>query len=587
MLSPQHRRIPTFIGELVETMKKLDLTAFAVPELDTMEKRLQLLAAKLRGARNALASINRLPPELLSDIFSDSLLHVSSFLPLVPGNITQSDYSTLPLLLQVCRAWRGVIASCPRLWSKFSGSTNPLECIRRSSGTDLTVYIGLDPPGVPSDLVNALIPHIPRICEFHFASDSLEDIEKLHLFSSPAPRLRSLTIDVNRDGLPDLGSVLPPIFAGRMPKLKQVALGHFSSWPLGYFQRLTHLCLYNQKENNWPSTSEFLDFLRCSPLLEELALIRGGPIRSQLSDVTPSGGRRLALKRLQRLNLGDWPSSATISRFLSHLTIPRKASMYVWGDFMCPDEDISSFLPMDTGCLRNLKTIKEWIFVRRTDPTHHGFKLIVIADSFLHTIGGFHPSQILPSALSRYPTLGAVKSLKIREDSTFPALLRASDWRGIFLTTPALQELLIFAGESPECTRAVVSALRPFKGQPSTSNNQDILCPELKTVEFIDELDLPFFTVCAVSAERLAQGAAKVDFKFMRGVNPPPRRRRMSYRSDSDSGQDFEVDFIPPGSHTQSVKFIKLDAPIPTPLNWPTEAADWVWSRQPVPYLGL
>ncbi|KAJ7127104.1 hypothetical protein C8R44DRAFT_555458, partial [Mycena epipterygia] len=106
---------------------------------------------------------------------------------------------------------------------------------------------------------------------FHMLAMGPEDILKLQqLFSSPAPRLHSLLIQVERPE--DLSPALPPIFAGRMPNLRQLALGYFTSWPKGYFHNLTHLALYHQKDNSWPSTSEFLDFLEHSPRIEELAL---------------------------------------------------------------------------------------------------------------------------------------------------------------------------------------------------------------------------------------------------------------------------------------------------------------------------
>ncbi|KAJ7227104.1 hypothetical protein GGX14DRAFT_314443, partial [Mycena pura] len=86
----------------------------------------------------------------------------------------------------------------------------------------------------------------------------------------PVPRLKSLLVETG--GRDDLSSVLPPIFCGHMPKLKQLALSYFTSWPKHYFHNLTYLCLYNQRADSFPSTTEFLDFLKYSPRMEELAL---------------------------------------------------------------------------------------------------------------------------------------------------------------------------------------------------------------------------------------------------------------------------------------------------------------------------
>ncbi|KAF8207598.1 hypothetical protein K438DRAFT_1576186, partial [Mycena galopus ATCC 62051] len=97
-----------------------------------------------------------------------------------------------------------------------------------------------------------------------------EDLLKHQLFSSPAPRLKSLLIEVGEQE--QLGGDLPPIFCGHMPKLRQLALGYFTAWPKRYFHNLTSLCLFNQRASSLPTTIEFLDFLESSPRIEELAL---------------------------------------------------------------------------------------------------------------------------------------------------------------------------------------------------------------------------------------------------------------------------------------------------------------------------
>ncbi|KAJ7504638.1 hypothetical protein B0H11DRAFT_1980428 [Mycena galericulata] len=111
MTPPQRRAVPALIDELVDAMKGLDPT-FSVPELDEMEKGLQITAARLRGMRNSAQPINRLPPELLARIFGETQVHLPSFIP----NPTMPDGTMLDGhewmgLLQVCRRWRGVIAN--------------------------------------------------------------------------------------------------------------------------------------------------------------------------------------------------------------------------------------------------------------------------------------------------------------------------------------------------------------------------------------------------------------------------------------------------------------------------------------------
>ncbi|KAJ7127105.1 hypothetical protein C8R44DRAFT_874185 [Mycena epipterygia] len=577
MTAPRRRTLPALVGELVDTVKGLEST-FSVLELDVMERGLQIAAAKLRGMRNSMQPIHRLPPELLSKIFSETQLRLPSFLPLPPSGIHDHltcDWCECLFLLQVCRHWRGVIASSPVLWSAVCSFTKPLEFLRRSRDAELTVYLGVRSRSFLPSLTEALAPHTSRFKEFHMLAMGPEDILKLQqLFSSPAPRLHSLLIQVERPE--DLSPALPPIFAGRMSKLRQLALGYFTSWPKGYFHNLTHLALYHQKENSWPSTSEFLDFLDHSPRIEELALIQGGPMRSLGADVAPSPGRFVSLKRLQKLDIGDWPSAVTIARLLSHLSLPRKTELYIWGTIFRDEEDVGSLLPTDTSHLRNLKGIKEWYFIRYY-PTFITFKLIAVVNSTLYMTGDFHYAQIHPSALSRYP-LNKVRSLKLREDPTQFRRLRVSEWKDLFRLVPALQALTLVAEGSPQCTRAVISALRPPKFPPPLLPTLDgVVCPALKTIEITEELNLPFLHISTLAAERVACGGPQIDFTF-RGCSLPRRGSSpVPYDSDSDSALEYGFDSVAPGTRMEYVKFeepVKI-APL-VPAAWPTQAFNWV-----------
>jgi hypothetical protein len=249
--------------------------------------------------------------------------------------------------------------------------------------------------------------------------------------------------------------------------------------------------------------------------------------------------------------------------------------MYIWGNIFRDQEDIGSLLPQDTNRLDNLQGIKEWYFIRQTEPSYVTFKLIAVVDSTLYMTGAFPHSQINPSAISRYP-LNQVKSLKLREDSTQFRRLRVSDWKAMFRLIPALQSLSIFATGSPQCTRAVISALRPPKLFPPLLPSLDgLACPALKTVDITEEVDLPFLHICSLSAERLACGAPEINFKF-RGSSPPRRGFPMTYESDSDSELEYGFDSVAPGIHLQSVEYVKVDELIRVaPMTWPTQAFNW------------
>ncbi|KAJ7158835.1 hypothetical protein C8R46DRAFT_1110491 [Mycena filopes] len=578
-MSPPNTIVPALISKLAETVKGLEPTV-----LMRWKKRLQITCAQLRGMRNSLQPINRLPPELLTHIFSEAQIRLPCFLPLPPSgghDYLTGDWYEWLWLLQVCRHWRGVIACSPALWSNVCSSNNSLEFLRRSRGADLTVYLGVRHRGFSLSLIEALTPHTSRFKEFHMVAEGpeLQDVLKQKLFSFPAGRLESLLIDM--EGVDDLTSVLPPVFCGHMPKLKHLALGYFTSWPKGYFHNLTSVCLHHQPESSWPSTTEFLDFLAHSPAVEEIALIRGGPMRASGTDIFPAAGRFISLKHLRKLDIGEWPSAFTIARFLSHLALPRTTELYIWGYIFRDHEDIGSILPQNVSRLRNLKAIRNWYFIRQTEPAYITFKLIALVGSTLYITGAFPHSQISPAAISRYP-LKKVRSLTLREDSTQIRRFRVSDWKAIFRLVPALDSLYILATGSPQCTRAIMSALRPSRlFPPLLPSLGSVLCAGLKKVEITEELDLPFLHICTVSSERVMCGTPEMKFLF-RGSSPPRRTfQAVSYESDSDSELDYGFDFVTPGTRRiQSVEFVKWEEPIRiAPTSWPTQAFNWCQGR--------
>ncbi|KAJ3988681.1 hypothetical protein F5890DRAFT_1391488, partial [Lentinula detonsa] len=105
----------------------------------------------------------------------------------------------------------------------------------------------------------------------HVIADLWEDTSMpiYTLLVDPAPNLVSLTL--RTDGKDVTNGILPPIFAGEMPSLKELTLEHFTIWPTTYFHNLTSLSLSDQAFSR-PTTLGFLDFLQNSPMLEKLAL---------------------------------------------------------------------------------------------------------------------------------------------------------------------------------------------------------------------------------------------------------------------------------------------------------------------------
>ncbi|KAF7375013.1 F-box domain-containing protein [Mycena sanguinolenta] len=251
--------------------------------------------------------------------------------------------------------------------------------------------------------------------------------------------------------------------------------------------------------------------------------------------------------------------------------------MYLWGNFFCDHGDLGVLLPQDTSHLHNLKGIKHWVFIRHTVPTYPIFKLIYVANSTFYMDGAFYPFQIIPSALSRYQ-LSKVRSLRLREDSTLHMPLRVSDWKALLGLVPELRELSIEAAGAPQCTRAVVSALRPPKLFPPSIPTLDrVICPTLKMINMREEMDLPFLSICSLSEERISYGAPEIHFKFHNSSAPRNRAAPVMYGNVSDSGSEIDQGFdaLGPGAHVPRVEYIKFEEPREKPLAWPTQPYLW------------
>ncbi|KAE9397755.1 hypothetical protein BT96DRAFT_60600 [Gymnopus androsaceus JB14] len=179
-------------------------------------------------------------------------MHLTSFLPDLTAyeDHGREWYS----LLHVCRQWRGIIARSPTLWSTIDNtlvedahnSVAHERYLYRSGGAPLIVYLGVKDTKIRRKSLQALLKHVSRFKELHLIADLWEDSSTpiYTLLVDPAPTLCSLTL--RTDGKDVVGGVLPPIFAGEMPRLRELTLEHFTSWPTNYFHNLTSLSLSDQ-----------------------------------------------------------------------------------------------------------------------------------------------------------------------------------------------------------------------------------------------------------------------------------------------------------------------------------------------------
>lgn len=528
-----------------------------------MEMKLQIAIASIRQLRNAYRPVNTLPLEILSNVLHKAQPDSPSFMPpfstgdmakhidvgpyeylgwdspqdrLPPPRADISDASQCfwMTLSSVCRRWRDAFDASPTLWSRIDGASHLATFLKRSGNTPLTVHFGMRTPTpfvTQSDLVQ-IAHHSSRLTQLHLDVTEYEGTTSFdEILSHPVPCLSSLT--VKKWGLGNAvwwtpatpSTVFPSLFNNEMPRLRQLSLSYYTSWPRGYFRNLSHLLLFDQSHTGRPTTSMFLDFLEASPLLEELALVNAGPTLDDEHDVpAASPYRSVSLLHLRELNIGDWLHASTISRLLSHLHLPSTASLHIWGHSHTNHADISSFIPADAFGLANLSTITEWQFVRirPQDLNHPDFSrynrgpqnvrlYISIIKSILYMYGPFQDHDILtiPSRFS----LDAVRNLTIVDSVPHTGShILSGTWAVLFQHLPSLASIRIVSltakhQVSVNATREIVSALclpdRPFDAGLEDELEPVIRpCPILETLIIEEETSMPTLQIFALAEER-------------------------------------------------------------------------------------
>ncbi|KAJ3872711.1 hypothetical protein F5051DRAFT_444931 [Lentinula edodes] len=545
-------------------MYKAKLSKYSVAELDSMEQKLRISLSLVRGVRNLLQPVNRLPPELLILIFHQTQQHLSDFLPM--PHPSPSSWHWLSLL-QVCRHWRGLIATSPQLWSELDSALLPERFLKRSSVVPLKVYLGPKLDNLSEGLLESIAHQSNRFQELHLDADSWQSSAAtsgtmFHQFKFPAPILTSLTLVTDGRGITN--GILPQMFGGEMPSLKKLCLKHLTAWPRGYFQSLTHVCLYDQNESTRPTMDEFLDFLASSPSLEELALVRAGPTRTDVGTQLHSPlSKTVFLPNLRQLDIGEWSSASLVARFLSHLHLPPNTDMYFWGERMLnathSDSEfargLALLLPEDISKLENMRHIKKWYLARQPrvildTPFVSVTGCMEGEGRVLYMYGTFSASQLLPiRLLSRYP-VSEVECLAVRDSCTDTNNANSLDvgfWREVLRGLPRLKKLEILAFRSVGFTRAVIGALMPETNTPS------LLCSQLTSLTIEHDLGLPAYFVRSMVEARARCTPPATPLENLRVLvfepSPSNNRRRRRLRSmsssisiDSDSEADGIVD---------------------------------------------
>ena len=299
--------------------------------------------------KNSLASVNRLPPEVLT--------RVARFL----------SHDDLYAGLRVCRYWYNVLMT-PELWSDIDlDRVNAATVfLSRSGGVPVDVKITRWPQAAWQYFI--LSNCSSRIQSLDVSSSAVCKRLLNHFIHHQAPLLRSLRISHGRDS-PVYHQLPSRFFTGHLPSLRTLSLTNISS-------DLTHFVLPNlttfelesvTDSNATLSLFSLLGFLERSPRLERLHIVYHSQYDDKLIEE-----RVVTLPHMKNVFIGGNPLTPTDTShgLLAHLSLPPgvvvEVTIYVRGH----DTDVVSLVvPSHHDLIPCTKSIKKIWFQRPSGNT--------------------------------------------------------------------------------------------------------------------------------------------------------------------------------------------------------------------------
>ena len=427
----------------------------------------------MRTRRNEFLPIARLPPEILSHIFS---FHAIENPPNPPG----LGWITVT---HVCHRWRQVALADPNLWSTvaFNLGTEWAEEMLARSKAALISY-NRDLSSQPSTfrrktslddevVLREHLSHVRQLNLFGYAASLAPAARAL---TTPAPHLESLKLSsAPRLGLREPCLTLPSdLFAHDAPKLRHVTLfGCAVPWddsPLFFCgpTGLTHLDIRFRLPPAFPFHSapagqpdlmliptfeRLLSILEAMPFLQELTLANCLPPARSTSRVVP-------LRHMSQLSLeGSLPEVVAV---LERVFLPSSASL----SLHCPDNNLLD------GLLDNLVSLLASHFRAAEIPISPLSTMLIDESDFGHfltlmvwdtEVPLHRPPQFKPLAPVRLHLTFGVKSLPLQVCKALPlrdlqtlsvmcpeAAWSATGWVDVCTHCPKVTHLLVRASSA-------------------------------------------------------------------------------------------------------------------------------------------
>ncbi|KAJ3543544.1 hypothetical protein NMY22_g3113 [Coprinellus aureogranulatus] len=256
-----------------------DNTTEAQCRRDRLTARIRQLKAEittLEGCYNSLSMPNRLPAEILSNIFLNILLQYRQW---ISHSGEKEGLRWMPLT-QVCRHWRSVALNCPTLWAHISFSSPAITEVMLERSRDAPLVLESSSDGGPHmhEFFCRWLSQPQRLRVVSLSqrdADSLDVNSILSKWSRPAPLLEKLRLS----GYEGAAALPFPkgLISGGSPLLRSLALIHcrIPTWiSIPLTSALTTLVLiapFDSEANPArPPWNQFLTSLASMPSLQSL-----------------------------------------------------------------------------------------------------------------------------------------------------------------------------------------------------------------------------------------------------------------------------------------------------------------------------
>ena len=493
-----------------------------------------MVIVELRRSKNTARPVNRIPREVLANVFLFLRREVPPTHEPEYG-AARSFHKWVLCVTHVCHHWRETALMFPSLWSTID-VTRPevVDAFTSRSGClPLHVHVRFE-GGHPKrsrgnsdsdllerrtsvDLMGNLADHSGRFRTFTVVYPALELHGSLSDFQLPAPLLETLVICPpvhvgSRNPLAGLNHraalSLPTIFAKSLPSLRVLRVSHFTIWPNNRFHNLSVLCLAAQP-NLEHSMGRLLDLFQCSPGLRDILLEQDDAGNNRMLARDLPVVEPVPLDKLQRLYLSGFAHHG-ISKLLSLIRLPTTNDVAIRFDNVRfpPQQNptIHGIFPPNFPLEHRLQGATRI----ELGCTPAGLRLISCgphSSVFLSTTAHHHLNAFIPPCLRQLfkSPLPAARELWIES-----SLTSRSAYPTIFASVPELEELIITDGFLPPDT-AILHALLPDEREGY------IPLPHLQTI-ILQTRFLPADKFVEVASSRAKAGVPFKDVRVYRKV---------------------------------------------------------------------